>query len=107
MCDLVIGPISPVYNRFEWMDFLHGHVDGSAAIIIPKPQPTKYNIRAITKPFQLWVWIGLLLTLLLTLFAFYALKRFMMKYRLETATIKWSHSKIFYYTIRLILNQGF
>ena len=61
MCDLVVGTITQLYSRFEWMDFLHGYVDGSAAMIIPKPQPLKDNIRAIAKPFQFWVWIGLFL----------------------------------------------
>jgi hypothetical protein len=55
MCDLVVGAIAPIYSRYEWMDFLHGYLEGSAVMIIPKPQPFKNNIQAIVKPFQSWV----------------------------------------------------
>ena len=55
MCDLVVGALAPIHSRFVWMDFLHGYVDGTAAMIIPKPQPYKSNISAIAKPFQSWV----------------------------------------------------
>ena len=52
MCDLVVGTIVPIQSRFEWMDFLHGHMDGSAAMIIKKPERVNENIHAIAKPFQ-------------------------------------------------------
>jgi len=55
MCDLVVGTIVPIHSRFEWMDFLQGHMDGSAAIIIKKPELVNENIHAIAKPFQPWV----------------------------------------------------
>ena len=55
MCDLGVGVLAPMHSRFEWMDFLYGYVEGRAAMIIPKPQPFKINISAITKPFQFWV----------------------------------------------------
>lgn len=55
MCDLLLGTVVPIYSRFEWMVFLHGYLEGSAAIIILKPQPMKENIRAIVKPFKPWV----------------------------------------------------
>jgi len=56
MCDLVVGALAPIHSRFRYMDFLHGHLDGSAALIIPKPQTINKNaVVAIVKPFQLWV----------------------------------------------------
>lgn len=55
MCDLVVGTLAPMYILFEQLDFLHGHLDGSSALIIPKPQPVNQNIHAIFKPFQTWV----------------------------------------------------
>ena len=55
MCDLVVGTIVPIHSRFEWMDFLHGHMDGSAALIIKKAKIVNENINAIAKPFQPWV----------------------------------------------------
>ena len=56
MCDLVVGTLVPIHSRFEWMDFLHGHMDGSAALIIKKPiKIVNENIHAIAKPFQPWV----------------------------------------------------
>lgn len=106
MCDLVIGTVAQFYIRLDWMDFLHGYVDGTVVMIIPNPQPVKYNVRAIVKPFQFWVWIGLFLTLLFTLSALYGMKIFLMKYQLDCNTNQLSHRQIFYYVIRLILNQG-
>ena len=47
--------IVPIQSRFEWMDFLHGHMDGSAAMIIKRPELVNENIHAIAKPFQPWV----------------------------------------------------
>ena len=55
MCDVAVGAIAPIHSRFKWMDFLHGHLEGSSALIIPRPQPFKNNIQAIAKPFQSWV----------------------------------------------------
>ena len=51
-----MGAISPIHGRLQFMDFLHGFMDGSAVIVIPNPQPIGGNIRAIVKPFQLWVY---------------------------------------------------
>ena len=52
MCDLVVGTRVPIKSRFEWMDFLHGHMDGSAAMIIKKPERVNENIHAIANPFN-------------------------------------------------------
>jgi len=106
MCDLVVGTVAQFYSRVEWMDFLHGYGDGSVVMIIPNPQPDKYNVRAIVKPFQFSVWIGLFLALLFTLFTFFVIQRFLMKYRPDSATNRLNRRQIFYYVIRLILNQG-
>ena len=53
---MAVGAISPIHGRLQFMDFLHGFMDGSAVIVIPNPQPIGENIRAIVKPFQLWVY---------------------------------------------------
>ena len=55
LCDLVVGVVVPVESRIEWMDFLHGYLEWSSSIIIPKPEPFHSNIGAIVKPLQSWV----------------------------------------------------
>ena len=53
---MIAGPIAPIHSRFRFMNFLHGFMDGTAAIVIQNPKQKSDNIRAIAKPFQIWVY---------------------------------------------------
>jgi len=53
---VIAGPIVTIYSRFRFMNFLHGFMDGTAAIVIQNPKQKSDNIRAIAKPFQIWVY---------------------------------------------------
>ena len=54
-CGVIAAGMSMIYVRFKQMDFLHGFMDGSGVIVIPKPSIANENIDAIIKPFQFWV----------------------------------------------------
>ena len=118
------------------MDFLHGYLEWSAALIIPNPKPIKENIAAIVKPFQFWViyyansnyavaafshlnnmsdilikvWIDLGLALFSTILALYFINR-LLKYRWANSTssandYQLNWARLSRYTFRIIINQG-
>ena len=126
----------PTSSRFKWMDFLHGYLEWSAALIIPNPKPIKENIAAIVKPFQFWViyyansnyavaafshlnnisgilikvWIDLGLALFSTILALYFINR-LLKYRWANSTssvndYQLNWARLSRYTSRIIINQG-
>ena len=135
MCDLIVGLVVPTPSRFKWMDFLHGYLEWSAALIIPNPKPIKENIAAIVKPFQFWViyyansnyavaafshlnnmsdilikvWIDLGLAIFSTLLALYFINR-LLKYRWAVGSsstrTQLNWSQLAKYTFRTIINQG-
>ena len=51
----MVGAIGLFQYRLKIMDFLHGYLDGTIVLVIPKPKPLTENIYAIIKPFQPWV----------------------------------------------------
>ncbi|XP_046657357.1 uncharacterized protein LOC124350615 isoform X2 [Daphnia pulicaria] len=61
-CDLVIGPIILTPSRLAIMDLAEGYMYTSVALLIPMPKPTD-NAESLVKPFQLSVWIGLLIAM--------------------------------------------
>ncbi|KAI9559876.1 hypothetical protein GHT06_013883 [Daphnia sinensis] len=69
-CDLVIGAIVMTTGRAMLMDFAEGYTYTTVAMLIPMPEPSE-NASAITKPFQISVWIALLLLIPLTSIAIY------------------------------------
>ena len=52
---MLVGAIGLFQYRLKIMDFLHGYLDGTIVLVIPKPKPLTENIYAIIKPFQPWV----------------------------------------------------
>ncbi|EFX85819.1 hypothetical protein DAPPUDRAFT_98464 [Daphnia pulex] len=69
-CDLVIGPIILTPSRLAIMDLAEGYMYTSVALLIPMPKPTD-NAESLVKPFQLSVWIGLLIAMPIIAVALY------------------------------------
>ncbi|EFX85831.1 hypothetical protein DAPPUDRAFT_313677 [Daphnia pulex] len=59
-CDLVIGALLMTSRRFATMDLAEGYAYTDAALLIPMPELSD-NYCAILQPFNLTVWIGLLI----------------------------------------------
>ncbi|XP_046453785.1 uncharacterized protein LOC124201668 [Daphnia pulex] len=64
-CDLIIGALVMTPARYALMDFAEGYDYSSVVVLIPMPESSN-NGAAIFLPFQLYVWIGLLIIIPLT-----------------------------------------
>ena len=52
---MIVGPLALLQSRLKQIDFLHGFVEGTIALIIPEPKSEQEDIRVVVKPFQNWV----------------------------------------------------
>ncbi|XP_057378180.1 ionotropic receptor 93a-like [Daphnia carinata] len=119
-CDLVIGSIAMTLGRSAGMDLVEGYAYTSIATVIPMPEELQ-NADAALQPFQLPVWIGLVVMMPLTAIAIYysSPHAYFKKQPDESATIAGSPKKgnvyaevsskiseAFFQVFRILMNQG-
>ncbi|KZS11915.1 Uncharacterized protein APZ42_023281 [Daphnia magna] len=73
-CDLVIGSIAMTLGRYAVLDFVEGYAYTSIATVIPMPEEL-HNADAALQPFQLPVWIALVVIMPITAAAIYYFSR--------------------------------
>ncbi|EFX79522.1 hypothetical protein DAPPUDRAFT_104187 [Daphnia pulex] len=60
-CDLILAVIRQTPERLRLLELLHPWMYSQTAFIIPMPEVSQNNVDAVIKPFQLWVWMALIL----------------------------------------------
>ncbi|XP_046452810.1 uncharacterized protein LOC124200584 [Daphnia pulex] len=59
-CDLIMTAMFQTSERLRSLEMVHPWLYMPGAFLIPIPEVIKNNVDAVIKPFQFWVWMGLL-----------------------------------------------
>ncbi|XP_046452812.1 uncharacterized protein LOC124200585 [Daphnia pulex] len=60
-CDLILTAMVQTSERLRSLEMVHPWFYTQVAFLIPIPDDNKNNVNAIIKPFQFWVWTGLII----------------------------------------------
>ncbi|EFX77449.1 hypothetical protein DAPPUDRAFT_321338 [Daphnia pulex] len=115
-CDIVVGAYAMTAARLVTAELVPGVFYSSVASVIAMPESMN-NVAAVVKPFQLWVWIGIICVIPCVLFFLFCLQRWYPT--LYNGEVEFGQTKenselsssfgftaILFYVFGVLLNQG-